>query len=163
MYKIIESINSVLKPYYTPMMIGLIVIIFLFASYYAYTLYVSPKIENELHMDVANAKQRNKQASIYYFYTDWCPHCKKASPEWSKFKSKYGDNSNLVNDYKINCIGVDCGNEEDPQVKDLVSLHSVNSYPTVKLVLDKGDVIDFDSKITNDTLEQFVNTVLRND
>ena len=163
MYKIIESINNVLKPYYTPIMVFSIVIVFLLATYYAYKLYAAPKIENDAHSDVANAKQRNKQATLYYFYTNWCPHCKKASPEWNKFKSKYGDNSNLVNDYKINCIGVDCANEENPQVKDLVSLHSVDSYPTVKLVLDEGDVIDFDSKITNETLEQFVNTVLRND
>ena len=26
---------------------------------------------------------------IMYFYTTWCPYCKKARPEWDKFKSQW--------------------------------------------------------------------------
>ena len=28
----------------------------------------------------------NEDVLIMYFYTDWCPYCKKAEPEWEKFK-----------------------------------------------------------------------------
>jgi len=44
------------------------------------------------------------------------------------------------------------------KLSTLIKKYNIDSYPTVKLT--KGDVVvDFDSKITKDTLSQFVNSV----
>ena len=44
------------------------------------------------------------------------------------------------------------------KLSTLIKKYNIDSYPTVKLT--KGDVVvDFDSKITKDTLIQFVNSV----
>ena len=53
----------------------------------------------------------NKVADLYFFYTDWCPHCKRAKPEWDKLKAAVSQGR--VNGYKINFYEVDCEKNKD--------------------------------------------------
>ena len=65
----------------------------------------------------------SERPTVYFFYVDWCPHCKTAKPQIQDFKSK---NSN-VNVKEVNC-------EKD---KELAKKFNVRAYPTVYLV--KGE------------------------
>jgi thiol-disulfide isomerase/thioredoxin len=95
-----------------------------------------------------------KNAELYLFYTDWCPHCKKAKPEWAKLKEMYGGNKK-INGYILSFIEVDC--EAEP---DLANKFNVTGYPTIKLV--KGNqIVEFDGKPQVSTLENFLSTVLK--
>ena len=56
-----------------------------------YNIYVVPKLNPDY---VDNKEYVNKNddesetASLYFFYTEWCPHCKTAKPVWEKLKEK---------------------------------------------------------------------------
>jgi len=114
------------------------------------------KKKTDRFKDVANTNRRNKEAIVYFFHVDWCPHCKTAQPEWDAFKTQY--DSIEINGYDIKCIDINC-TEESSDVKYLMNQYKIESYPTVKLVLDDR-TIDFDSKITRTSLTSFVNTML---
>jgi len=98
----------------------------------------------------------DKTANLMMFYTDCCPHCKTAKPEWNKLVSEYQDRT--VNGYVVTFTEVNC-TDETPDVTELMNKYKIESYPTIKLVKD-GQVIEYDAKPNRDTLVQFLNTVL---
>jgi hypothetical protein len=55
---------------------------------------------------------------------------------------------------------VDCTDNTDPTIKDILQKNNINSFPTVKLNIGGEGTIDFDSKIKQSSLESFVNTVV---
>ena len=98
-----------------------------------------------------------KEAIVYMFHVDWCPHCKKAMPEWTAFKNQYDGLE--INGYVIKCIDIDCTNEKS-DVKSAMNKYKITSFPTVKLIKEE-QTIDFDSKITRTSLGTFVDTMLK--
>jgi thiol-disulfide isomerase/thioredoxin len=91
-----------------------------------------------------------KVADFFYFYTSWCPYCKKAFVEWNKFKSEW--NYKTLDGYTLKFQEVDCDINEA-----LASKYKVETYPTIKLVKDDL-VIDYDAKPTLDSLTLFLST-----
>jgi thiol-disulfide isomerase/thioredoxin len=95
----------------------------------------------------------DKSCIIYYFYTTWCPVCKRTRPEWDKFKSEWNDKS--LYGYHIKFSEVDCDLNES-----LADKYNVSKYPSVKLV-QNDEVYDFDAKVNVDSLTQFITTILK--
>ena len=134
----------------------IIFLIFILAAIYTYRRYVSKKINPEY---VANSEfvpeGENKQsdvADLYFFYTTWCPHCKKSMPIWQSLKSEF-DNKQFKGT-TINFIEVDCDKDTA-----LAEKFNIQGYPTIKLV--KGNqVIEYDAKPSKDTLMEFLQTSL---
>jgi thiol-disulfide isomerase/thioredoxin len=93
-------------------------------------------------------------ATIYMFQVGWCPHCKKAEPEFQKVEDKY--NGKVVNGYKLHFVSVD---GEDPKNESLVNEHKIQGYPTIVLTKD-GKNIEYDAKVDQPTLEKFINTMV---
>lgn len=155
MANITDVLRKYIRPYYYYVLAIIVLIIFLFAANYAYNKYYTT-INNNKFKDVANTNRRTKEAQVYFFHVDWCPHCKKALPDWNQFTSQY--NGKEVNGYIIKCIDLNC-TDETGDVTSAINKYSIESYPTVKLVKDE-QTIDFDSKITSTALEQFVNTMI---
>jgi len=156
MSSILDTINNYLKQYYCSMTIVFVVLFFLVVGYYSYVYYFKSKLDNSSYKNVANANNRDKSGELFFFHVDWCPHCVKAKPEWDKFVP--GDDENgtrQIKGYKINCRSIDCTKNDE-----LASQFKINSYPTVKLVLDGKEPIEFESKITKETLETFVDTII---
>jgi thiol-disulfide isomerase/thioredoxin len=154
----IELVQRYVAPYYY-YVIGLIVfIIFVIVAKYGYDKFYAGKEKrgDKVFSNVANATMRDNIATVYFFHVDWCPHCKTATPEWNKFKA--GNDGKKVNGYVVNCVEVNCTNE-DSEITKTINEYKIQGYPTVKMVKD-GQKIEFDSKITQGTLEQFVNTML---
>jgi thiol-disulfide isomerase/thioredoxin len=89
---------------------------------------------------------------------EWCPHCKKADPEWATFSKQFNDK--VIKGYTIKCIDNDCTNDEDDSVADLLKRYNIDSFPTVKMEKD-GNMIDFDAKITSSALGKFVDSVVQ--
>ena len=135
--------------------------VFIVAAIYSYRKYVKPasNIESKIYETEKGESQVSssgpKSVDLYFFYTEWCPHCKKAKPEWEQLKKNYSGGK-MVNGYVINFISVDCDEN-----KELAEKFGVEQYPTIKLV--KGNkIIEFDAKPDVKTLEQFMSTVLAN-
>ena len=93
-------------------------------------------------------------ATIRMFKVDWCPHCKKAQPEFERVKDKY--DGQKVNGYKLNLVVVD---GEDPNNESLVNAFKIQGYPTVVLTKDDKN-IEYDAKVDQPTLEKFINTMV---
>ena len=138
-----------------------ICIIFIIISYLAIQ-YLKQKYMNKngLLNDIANANTRteSKTAVVRFFHVDWCPHCKTALPEWNTFKSQM--NNKKIHNYTIKCIEHDCTDDKDSKNQALLDKYDIQSYPTVKLVKDE-QILDFDSKITKNTLTCFLNVMLK--
>ena len=78
----------------------------------------------------------------------------KSSPvEWDKFKDTYHDK--IVNGYKINLRTVNCTNEDDSEVKNLLDQFNIDGFPTIKAVKN-GKVYDYDAKPDSNNLKQFL-------
>lgn len=95
-----------------------------------------------------------KSADFYYFYTNWCPHSKSATPIINELKQQIEDNNNTFNSVYINFVEVDC--EKD---KKLADKFSVEGYPTIKLVYN-SKVYEYDAKPNLNTLNEFLKSVL---
>lgn len=151
-----EFIFSKIKPYQTYIFITFLFIIFSIVSIYSYNNFVKPYLyrKTKKFKDVAN--NNASDIEIFLFHVDWCPHCIKSLPEWNAFVSNY-DNT-VVNDYKIICREIDCTKDSNTEIKNLIIDNSIQSYPTVFLIKD-GKRYDYDAKITNDSLSQFITMV----
>jgi thiol-disulfide isomerase/thioredoxin len=157
MSKFLEIIYSkYIKRYEKFILISFLSIVFIIASYYGYKQYYAKKQDTvqKKFSNVANTNTRNENAEVFFFYVDWCPHCKTAKPIWNQFKEKY--NNTAVNGYTVKCNEVDCTNEsDDPKIADLIAKFKIEGYPTVKIMIGDNQY-DFDTKITLSTLKQFV-------
>jgi len=128
----------------------LVIVMILFVIAYNVFLYYRKKAPK------GGSGTSEKTAEVLFFYTDWCPHCTSAKPEWNAFKSQYKDTP--VNGYKITFNEINC-TKETPESESMMEKYKVDGYPTIKL-LANNKVYDFDAKPTKQTLTQFVNTVL---
>ena len=137
------------------MMITIITIIFIVIAIYTYKTYIAPSSKTDY---VANKEfttggdEDVNSADLYFFYTEWCPHCKTAKPIWKNLKEDIGKKE--INGKKIHFIAVDC--DKDPTTAEK---YKVEGYPTIKLVVGNR-VIEYDAKPDVDTLKQFLNVSL---
>lgn len=92
-------------------------------------------------------------ARLYFFYTTWCGHSKKAMPEWEKVKSALASNPKFGSTV-VEPVDVDA--EKDPK---LASLYEVNGYPTIKLETSSG-VTDFHRMVTSTNVLDFLRSSL---
>lgn len=127
--------------------IGILVLIALaIFGFYKYTQ--KPKYIDNKEFDTDDNSPDAKAIDVYYFYVDWCPHCKKSRPAWNELKSAMPSvNGRPIHYHEVNC-------DENPQEADKFD---VTSYPTIKMVNNK-QVVEYDAKPELTTLKQFVRT-----
>jgi len=142
--------------------------LFIALAFWVYTTYIAPKLNPEykdnkefIGADGANSEDAVKTATIYAFYTDWCPHCKTniiaADSGWKKTMDKY--NGQKFGGITVTFVEVN-GEKDEGTLKSFESDHNVaiTGFPTIYLV--KGNnVIEFDSDITQDNLTNFLHTL----
>ena len=122
-------------------------------AYFTYDSYIKPMItQHKLNKEFVNKDDNSDDILVMYFYTEWCPYCKKAKPEWNKFES-YVDNKNKNIDYTINLTSVNCDEN-----KSIADKYNVDGYPSIKL-LYKNKVYDYDAKVTKDNLVEFLDSI----
>ena len=134
------------------MIVLMLTIIFLVAAIYTYRRYVSPTVNRNYVANNEFSPESNisNSADLYFFYTTWCPHCKKSMPVWQSLKDEL--NGKELKGVTVNFIEVDC--DKEPA---LAEKYDVQGYPTIKLV--KGNqVIEYDAKPDKDTLLEFLHT-----
>jgi hypothetical protein len=92
------------------------------------------------------------QARFMFFYTTWCPWCKKAQAPWRTFKQQLKNTPVLYGDYNVRMEEINA--EVD---KGKSALYKVNAYPTFKVeTIDKvitfkgvPDPLTFDAFLTS--------------
>ena len=136
----------------TIMIAAVVAIIFIACSIWAYYKYVRPQIYKPFveNKEFTTGTEQPDTATIFFFGTEWCPHCKTAMKPWTAFKTEIGSEGGSVNGVNIAFREVDCDKEEK-----LAAQYDIKGYPTIKYA--RGDkVVEFDSKPTVATLKQFV-------
>jgi thiol-disulfide isomerase/thioredoxin len=145
-----------IRPYWGVILTVIMIIIFILLGIYVFNKYGDKLMKKKRFDDVANESPSETPIRITMFSVDWCPHCKKALPEWDAFANSY--HKKVVNGYMIQCVKLDCTDSSDPKVKAALEANEIDSYPTV-IMMKGGERYDFDAKITKGALEQFVETV----
>lgn len=126
--------------------------LFTAAALYVYNFYVAPRLNPTYvtNREWVTADDSTNMAEVYYFYTDWCPYCKKAQPIWEKIKNQYSEktlNGKILYFKEVNC-------EKEEKIADQFN---IEGYPTIKLV--KGnEIIDYDAKPDEKSLTEFLTT-----
>ena len=118
--------------------------------YLFYVKILKPRINSTYtaNKEFVNQGDDNNTVDLLYFYTTWCPYCKKARPEWDKFRSQWEEKG--IDGYKLHFKEVDCDINES-----LADKYKVDGYPTIKMVKN-GEVMDYDAKPEQDTLNRFL-------
>ena len=130
------------------------VLVFIGLAYYVYVYHISPKLNPAYvpNNEFVQEDGASETAELYLFYTEWCPHCKKAKPIWQKLKEEYDQKQ--VNGITVYFREVDCDKDEETAEK-----FGIEGYPTIKLI--KGNqIIEYDAKPDYETLVEFLNTSL---
>lgn len=122
-------------------------------------------MKDQVFKDVANSNPNGRLITVYMFHVDWCPHCKKAMPEWDLFSDHY--NTTSLNGYQIECRDVDCTNTDDPVVKRLIEKYELKQYPTIIGVMPdskgKDTRVDYDAKVKKQYLDKFLTSLTTED
>ena len=130
-------------------------IIFIFIAVYLYNTIIKPLIDKQY---IANSefidKGDNDDVLLYYFYTDWCPYCKKALPEWLAFKKYVNNTEKYDSSYNITFLEIDCENDTRT-----ASRFNVESYPTI-LMFYYDEIYYYDAKPDQGNLVRFLDSSL---
>ena len=139
--------------------LGLVLVIAV--SYYVYKNVYLPRIKNKKFKDVANTNPNQGGITVFMFHVDWCPHCKKALPEWQMFSDQY--NGTMLNGYQIECKEVDCTKSDDPNIKSMLDKYDLKQYPTIIAMVPssggKDKRVDYDAKVKKEYLDKFIVSV----
>jgi len=123
--------------------------------------------ENKSFSDISNINNKNNKNNknntmknngtiqFYYFYVEWCPYCTKSLPIYRSFKDKY----NSINEKQIEHYEINLTNDTDPANKNYITKYNIDSYPTIFIINENGDRIDFKSSATLSNLDKFINSV----
>jgi len=137
------------KPLEKQLVTFFVFIIFAVAGYYGYCWFGKSTVENLSDENMANNNRRISESKLMFFSADWCPHCKKAKPEWDKFSSEYANKE--IGNYKVMPESVDCTDGENRLIQE----YSIDGYPTVIMIKD-GKRVNFSGRITDENIQQFV-------
>ena len=132
----------------------LLVVLFISISVYVYNVYVEPRLNPSYvaNKEFKETDDTSAEAELLYFYTEWCPYCKKARPIWNSLKEKYENTK--INNTRVYFKEVDCDKNEK-----MADEYNIEGYPTIKLIKD-GQVIEYDAKPNLENLEKFLHTTL---
>jgi thiol-disulfide isomerase/thioredoxin len=131
-----------------------IVFLFIIAALFIYRRYITNRLNGTY---VANNEYNSNKSGIesvdiYFFYTEWCPHCKTAKPIWNDFKNSMENTK--INGIKLNFFEVDCDKNQE-----IADKYNVKGFPTIKM-LKGNQIIEYDAKPSKDNLVKFVTTTL---
>ena len=137
-----------------------VVALFICLALYVYTTYVAPRLQPSFvpNREFVPEEAAVKKASLYFFFVDWCPYCKKAQPVWDKMKKKYDQKA--IKGITMDFISVN-GDTQEAEVSAFEKEYSVkiDGFPTIYLV--KGSqVIEYDAKPEAKTMTEFLNTAV---
>ena len=145
------TFSSLTNLYQHHYFIIIVFILFFSVAVYTYYYYIRPRI-NKIY--VSNKEFINKEVSnvaeLYYFYTEWCPHCKNSKPIINKLNQYLESKNNKINNVEVLVHLIDCDKQSE-----LADSFNVESYPTIKLAYE-DNIVEYDAKPELDHLLEFI-------
>ncbi len=128
-------------------LVGFIIfIIFGGVGYYLYNRKKNEFVSNDEYKSTSTTKEGN----LILFYVTWCPHSQEALNKWYGIKEKYKNS-----EYTIVFSETDCD-----KYSEVANNYNIKEYPTIILVKDSKNY-EYDANLSEDTLELFINTVMK--
>jgi len=130
-------------------------LILLILAFIGYFYMYKSNTDSFLSSDKPNLKPAQGECVVALFYAEWCGHCKTFKPEFEKAKKSLDgkkSNSPELKDKKVRFEKIDCDEN-----KDLAKKYDISGYPTVKIITDDGDAIDYDGKRSFEGLQKYLN------
>lgn len=149
-----NAFNGIVRDKKSLLFVTILIIIFSGVFYFVYNNYIKNNIikNHSLNREfVGKSKDTSNDVVILFFYTEWCPYCKQALPELTKFED-YIAIQNSKNDYTITLKKIDCDSNST-----LADKYKVEGYPTIKL-LYKKQIYNYDAKPDKGNLIKFLET-----
>lgn len=156
-----EIVSQKISPYMTQILIAIALVIFVYAGYYMYKQQQREQKVAKENEPVYQPQEPNV-ITVYFFTADWCPHCKKVKSLIDDYIQTY--DGKTIKNTKVHCKRVDCSDSSDAESSKMINTYNVSSFPTVKLERkgkDGNRIYDFESKITTENLEQFLNMAMQ--
>jgi thiol-disulfide isomerase/thioredoxin len=123
--------------------------------YFLYTKYLkkpsapsAPQLEG---MQSFGSASGGGEVVCTMYYTDSCPHCVKAKPEWNKFEEQY--NGQVVNGKKVLIAKINC--QEQPEIAER---EQIAGFPTFKFAFN-GKTFDYNDERVLDNFVAFLQRV----
>jgi protein disulfide-isomerase A1 len=145
--KLLQKITGLFKSIPTYMLCGIIVAIVVLLVVYLYGLPNNKSTKKETFATL------EKSANFLMFYTDWCPHCTHAKPEFKKVIDKCA--SGELDGKKIVVKMINA--EEN---KDMAREYKVEGYPTLIFTKD-GKNYTYEGNRTEKDMMSYLETMLR--
>ena len=140
-------------------MISVVLVVFVGITYYVYQHYVQPRLNPDFvakeETGVADVEPTGPAKVVYYF-VKWCPHCKKATPEWNTAKEEL--NGKEINGTEVIFEEVDC--EKNAENKERADKNKITCYPTIKLYKPDDTIVEYNAKPEAATLKEFLNMTI---
>lgn len=156
----IGAIQQILEPYRGIIWFFVIALILGVLGWFLYTRVLRPYLvtKEKGYDDIANRPKQGSSAKkvvVYFFHAPWCPHCRKAEPEFAKFSKEY--NGRMINDCMVECIDVDTTDESE-NTTALVQRFEIDAIPQV--IAEKGGIkMQLEGKVTYDAVASFVESI----
>jgi thiol-disulfide isomerase/thioredoxin len=130
----------------------LLVIVFVMVASYVYMTYFKKNNNEYVTNQEFEQTAETDEAEVIMFYTDWCPHCKKAKPFWERVKNEY--DGTVVNGVKIHFKEYNRDHNEA-----LAEKYEVKGVPTI-FTLQGEKMVIYDARVTYDSLVEFLKSSL---
>jgi thiol-disulfide isomerase/thioredoxin len=134
------------------MIIAAIVIVL--GSIVVYKLAILPFFKNRYNNENNELKTKNEVLHLHLFHVDWCPHCKTAIPKWDAIKSEF--ENQLVNGYTVKFTDINCTDDDDENVSNILNKYNIDSFPTIIMLKENGEVSTFDAAVSEKSLTSFI-------
>jgi len=109
------------------------------------TIVTSPPLENSMD---------ENQSKFMFFYTPWCPWCKKAQQPWASLKELISNSNYTYGGKKVVFEEINCDSD-----KGKATLYKITGYPTFKVETNMK-VFEFSGKPTVKNFRSFLKEVL---
>lgn len=133
--------------------VSLVVVLLVIGIYYftkgilpgSRTIITTPPVENAMD---------ETQAKFMFFYTPWCPWCKKTQQPWASMKELLRNSGYLYGGKKVVLEEVNCDSD-----KGKAALYKIAAYPTFKVETNMK-VFEFSGQPTVKNFRSFLKEVL---
>lgn len=126
------------------------ILIFLFLKKYHLAEMVRSKMMNPNREFIPVDASVDNYATLYLFYASWCPHSKKAMPEWTRFKKRFRSDAK-----RHNAVSFEEVDGDDEANTSVLKSFNIDAFPLVRMEAN-NKVYVFEGKITERNLNSFV-------
>lgn len=102
-------------------------------------------IAYKTYMNYSRTEKFSEEKKVVFVYADWCGHCTRFKPEWSKVEKEC----------KARNITTTALNVDHEQNSEFINKYEVNSFPTL-LVFKGSQFQKYEGNRTTDQIVDFV-------